>query len=81
MKAIDLFGKYRIEVDFEITENCVKRVAQLLIVGWKFTGQSTIPTHKELTFQRNDEVASLSCDGDISVDVIQPYETIETMLD
>ena len=76
MKAKELLGKHRIMTDVELTEDCVKRIVQLLLVDWKFAGQST--DRKGLVFGRHDEVAFLSLDGDVTVEVVQPYEVVET---
>lgn len=69
MKAVELFGKHRIMVDVELAEDCVKRVVQLLLVDWKFAGQST--DQKGFVFSRHDEVAFLYHDsGDVTVEKI-----------
>ena len=66
MNAKELFGEHRIMTDVELTNDCVKRVVQLLLVDWKFAGQST--DLKGLIFSRHDEVAFLSRAGDVTVE-------------
>ena len=80
MDLMQLFSEHRIRLNMPVSEECVVRIVQLLLVDWKFCCQST--DHQKLVFNRHDETALLSNNGDVAVRTDSgQYDMPATILD